>query len=190
MKALTNQLGKYLNYFLEKSPTAIEHLKKLEGKSFKLLLKGIDEFFILKIVDGEFSLNKEEDERADVYLEAFPSDLLFVLLRGPDNFSTDDIYFKGNVTLLNDLAFIMRALYPDLYEILEPVVGRVIATEVSNMAQQAMLFRSSLHASLRRNVEEYLKEEIQVLPTDIELQTFYKEVISLRDGVERIQQEL
>jgi hypothetical protein len=28
------------------------------------------------------------------------------------------------------------------------------------------------------------------LPTDIELQTFYKEVISLRDDVERIQQEL
>jgi ubiquinone biosynthesis accessory factor UbiJ len=192
MQILFDQLATYLNNFLRQSPTAIDRIKKLEGTSYKLHLKGIELSIVLKINDEIFILSKESTEGTsdDVYLEAYPSDIVFVLLKGVENLTSEDIHFKGNVGLLNDLSFIMKALYPDLYGILEPVVGRVIATEMTNIAQYIMMTESDLRTTFRRSIEEYLKEETEVLPTDFELQLFYKDVVTLRDDVERAQKKL
>jgi ubiquinone biosynthesis protein UbiJ len=192
MQMFFDQLAKYLNYFLRQSPTAVDRIKKLEGTSYKLYLKGLELSVVLKVTNEIFILSKGSSEAIseDVYLEAYPSDIALILIKGIENFTSEDIRFKGNVSLLNDLSFIMKALYPDLYEILEPIFGRVIATEITNIVQQIMMAQSDLGVTFSRSLEEYLKEETNMLPTDFEHQLFYKDVITLRDDVERVQKKL
>jgi ubiquinone biosynthesis protein UbiJ len=82
------------------------------------------------------------------------------------------------------LAVIMKSLSPDIYNIVEPIFGRVIATEVTNLAEHASRYKVNFRRTFKRSLEEYLKEEAQVIPTDFELEEFYKAVNHLRDKTE------
>ena len=58
MQMFFDQLAKYLNYFLRQSPTAVDRIKKLEGTSYKLYLKGLELSVVLKVTNEIFILSK------------------------------------------------------------------------------------------------------------------------------------
>jgi ubiquinone biosynthesis protein UbiJ len=78
----------------------------------------------------------------------------------------------------------MKSLRPEIYNIVEPIFGRVIATEVANLAEHASRYQGNLRRTFKRSFEEYLKEEAQIIPTDFELEEFYNAVNQLRDKTE------
>jgi ubiquinone biosynthesis protein UbiJ len=52
------------------------------------------------------------------------------------------------------------------------------------LAEHASRYQVNFRRTFKRSLEEYLKEEAQVIPTDFELEEFYKSVNHLRDKTE------
>ena len=185
MNAVLTSLSDLLNYFLIRSETAKFKAVLLEGKIFIFSLLGINLKLKLIFEDSKIKISTANDEdKSNVFVEAFPSEFIFVLMQGMEYISSENILFKGEVSLLNDLAVIMKSLSPDIYNIVEPIFGRVIATEVTNLAEHASRYQVNFRRTFKRSLEEYLKEEAQVIPTDFELEEFYNAVNQLRDKTE------
>jgi ubiquinone biosynthesis protein UbiJ len=170
---------------LIRSETAKYKAGLLEGKIFIFSLLGIKLKLKLVFEDAKIKISFAHDEDiSNVFVEAFPSEFIFVLMQGMEYISSENILFKGEVSLLNDLVVIIKSLSPDIYDILEPIFGRVIATEVANIAEHASRYQSNFRRTFKRSLEEYLKEEAQIIPTDFELKEFYSAVNQLRDKTE------
>ena len=185
MNAVLTSLSDLLNYFLIRSETAKFKAVLLEGKIFIFSLLGINLKLKLIFEDSKIKISTANDEdKSNVFVEAFPSEFIFVLMQGMEYISSENILFKGEVSLLNDLAVIMKSLSPDIYNIVEPIFGRVIATEVTNLAEHASRYQVNFRRTFKRSLEEYLKEEAQIIPTDFELEEFYNAVNQLRDKTE------
>jgi ubiquinone biosynthesis protein UbiJ len=185
MNAVLTSLSDLLNYFLIRSETAKYKAGLLEGKIFIFSLLGINLKLKLIFEEAKIKISTSHDEdKSNVFVEAFPSEFIFVLMQGMEYISSENILFKGEVSLLNDLVVIMKSLRPEIYNIVEPIFGRVIATEVANLAEHASRYQGNFRRTFKRSLEEYLKEEAQIIPTDFELEEFYNAVNQLRDKTE------
>ncbi|MGD2118423.1 MAG: SCP2 sterol-binding domain-containing protein [Chromatiales bacterium] len=177
------------NQYLALDPEISQRFAELHGRSvgIELLGTGIKLFFI-----------PEQNGRVQVlsHLEAEPdcliSGTLPALLRSSGDAASDQL-FSGNVKISGDTGLaqkftrLLLQVDIDLEEQLSRLTGDVIAHEVGNRVRQtsAWLQRARKHVGL--DMQEYLQEEIRVLPNPIELQNFFADVDDTRDAVERLE---
>lgn len=181
-----------LNRYLRLDPEAPRLLEPLSGRVIGVEILGLD--LRLYFVPGPSSiqvLGRFEGE-PDCLLRGTPLALARV---GFAN-QREDQLFSGQVEVIGDTETAQRfgalwaGLDVDWEEQLSRLTGDLIAHEAGNLVRG--LDRWARHAahSLTADLQEYLQEEIRVLPTAYEAQGFADEVDRLRDDVERLEARL
>ena len=106
--------------------------------------------------------------------------------------STEKTLFSGDVTIDGDVetgqAFksILDEIDIDWEEQLSKLTGDVIAHQLGNAARHARkIFRHSRN-TLQKDIDEYLHEELRVLPARIETENFSADVTRINMDTERL----
>ena len=177
------------NQYLALDPEISRKFAALHGSSIgiELLGTGIKLFFIPD-QNGRVQILSRLEHAPDCMIRG----TLPALLRSSGDSASNqvfsgDVQIIGNTALAQKFTRLLLQVDIDLEEQLSRVTGDVIAHEVGNRVRQtsAWLQRAGKNAGL--DLQEYLQEEIRVLPNPLELQNFYADVDDLRDAVERLE---
>lgn len=186
--ALLGSLEIALNKAMQLDPETLQRLGSLHGRVIKLELIGLDLHLFLVPDPGGIQLLSELEGEPDCTLRGTPLDLANMR----SSRDSADQLFSGNVQIEGDSAIahqfgeIMSSLEIDWEEQLSHLTGDVVAHEVGNLTRSVVHWGGRLAHTFGLNLQEYLQEEVRLLPSRYELEPFFDDVDHLRDDVERL----
>jgi ubiquinone biosynthesis protein UbiJ len=190
--ALSATFEALLNQAILLDPETPARLAPMHGKVIRLDLLGLGaSLYLIPNPNGIQVLNNFEGE-ADCTLYGSPFDLM--RMRGSKQ-SADQL-FKGSVEIKGDSALaqafgtLLADLDIDWEEQLSRITGDVAAHEIGKLVKSALNWGRSVNRTTEQNLQEYLQEELRLLPAPFEISAFLDEVDRLRDDAERLEARL
>jgi len=179
-----------LNRYLELDPDSAARMAGLAGHCIAIELQGID--VTLFMLPGERGIrileSVDAEEGVDTTLHGTPLALARLGLGGDAGRSL----FSGDVTISGDVetgqAFrdILDGMDIDWEEQLARLTGDVIAHQVGNLARHTRRVLRQGRTALEQDMGEYLKEEVRILPSRIEVENFSAGVDRIRADTDRL----
>jgi ubiquinone biosynthesis protein UbiJ len=177
-----------INAYLRLDPAIGGRLATLHGRSIGLDLQGLD--LQLVMLPGEHGVRLQGgfEGEPDTVLHGTPFGMARLGLGG----STEKTLFSGSVTISGDVetgqAFkeILDAMDIDWEEQLSRLTGDVIAHQLGNATRRMGKTLRHTRNRLTQDTGEYLKEELRVLPSRIEVENFSRDVDTLRMDADRL----
>ncbi|BBB24886.1 ubiquinone biosynthesis accessory factor UbiJ [Amphritea japonica] len=177
-----------LNKLLRLSPETVDQLSQLNGKVIAIQLTSPAATLSLQPSGEGIQIDIFERDDADVTLSGSGSDF-FRLLTATDS---SDAMFGKSITVRGDSGLATRfskilidaAL--DWEAILAQLLGDLPAHEVARYLRWKAQLYLTTGNSLLLNLEEYLKEELRILPSAPEVRQFSSEVDRIRQDTERL----
>lgn len=170
-----------INHLLMHSPKA---LTKLMGHRGKVASVEAGAHLRLRVDDAGYVMMVDDTVPADVTIKIRPADLPLVL----SNLSQATSYVKieGDADFANTIAQLSQTVRWDAEEDLSKVVGDIAAVKIVSGANKVAKTVKSTAQKLAENTAEYLLEENPVLVRPLAVSEFSKEIIRLRDDIERL----
>ena len=177
-----------LNKLLRLSPDTVDQLSQLNSKVIAIQLTSPAATLSLQPSGEGIQIDQFERDDADVTLSGSGSDF-FRLLTAADS---SDAMFGKSITVSGDSGLATRfskilidaAL--DWEAILAQLLGDLPAHEVARYLRWKAQLYLNTGNSLMLNLEEYLKEELRILPSAPEVSQFSSEVDQIRQDTERL----
>ncbi|UTW03156.1 SCP2 sterol-binding domain-containing protein [Amphritea atlantica] len=176
-----------INRLLLASPETVDRLGQLDGKVIAIQLTSPAISLSLQPSASGLQIDQIARDDADVTLTGTAADF-FQLLSATDNSQAmfgKTIKLSGDSALATRFSQVMIDAALDWEGILAQTVGDLPAHELARLLKWKTRFYLQAGHSLVQNLEEYLKEELQLLPSQPQLKRFYTEVDSLRQETER-----
>lgn len=177
-----------LNRYLHLDPDTPARLAALHGQVIALEIAGSDLRLIFIPGPAHLQVLGRWEGEPDCLLRGTPL-ALARLGRGTEG---EQALFRGAVTLEGDTETAQRfgALWSrldiDWEEQLSRLTGDPIAHQAGRLARGLDRWAGGAADTFRANLQEYLQEELRLLPTPAEVGDFAGEVEDLRDAVERL----
>ena len=177
-----------LNKVLRLNPETVDQLSQLNSKVIAIQLTSPAATLSLQPSSEGIQIDQFERDDADVTLCGSGSDF-FRLLTAADS---SDAMFGKSITVSGDSGLATRfskilidaAL--DWEAILAQLLGDLPAHEVARYLRWKAQLYLNTGNSLMLNLEEYLKEELRILPSVPEVSQFSSEVDQIRQDTERL----
>jgi ubiquinone biosynthesis protein UbiJ len=177
-----------LNRYLRLDPDALARLAALQPRSIAIELLPLQ--LTLYVIPGEHGvqLRSRLENDPDTVLRGTPLGLAQLGLGSQSN----KALFSGSVTIEGDVetgqAFkaILDEMDIDWEEQISRLTGDVIAHQLGNTARRASTALQHGRRTLEQDLNEYLHEELQVLPTRIEIENFTADVARLGMDADRL----
>ncbi|MCU7842321.1 MAG: SCP2 sterol-binding domain-containing protein [Candidatus Thiodiazotropha sp. (ex Monitilora ramsayi)] len=181
-------LEQLLNQAIRLDPETPARLAPMHGQVIEIALVGLGLSLFLIPEPNGIQLLSAFEGNPDCTLRGTPLDLV----RMRDHQQSADKLFSGSVKIEGDTQLaqhfgeFLSALDIDWEEQLSHFTGDVIAHEVGNLARSLGHWGKRQSSIWDQNLQEYLQEELRLLPTRLELAPFLDEVDRLRDDTERL----
>ncbi len=191
MTLITTILEKLGNRVIHLDPDTLARLHELHGKVIRLEFIELPKaLHILPSADG-VRVTGDHDAPADLTLRGRVPAFLR-LARGNDSGAlfSGAVEMQGNVELGQRLQRLLREFHVDWEEWLSGFVGDVLAHRMGRAARGARTWQSQTVRTLGLDASEYLQEEIRILPTRREVETFLAAVDTLRASADRLEQRV
>ena len=189
MSIVLTGLEAVINKVLRLDPDTIERLKKLDGKSVKVMISDWNiSFFVLPYAYG-LQLLSEYDKQLNTVI----SGKLFSLMKAGAAKAQTTALFDESITISGDtqtgeaIRDVLKNLDIDWEEQLSKIVGDSFAHPIAYHAKKAVGLGKQTIKSLGENVAEYLHYESQQLPPEQAVENFITNVGRLRDDVDRLE---
>ena len=182
-------LEQMLNQAIRLDPEAPARLAPLHGRVIELQLVGLGlSLFLIPSPSGIQLFNSYEGE-PDCTLRGTPLDL--ARMRGSRE-SADQLFkgaveIRGDSNLAHQFGEFISTIDIDWEEQLSRLTGDVIAHEIGSLTRQFLGWGRQLNQTAQQNLQEYLQEELRLLPGKLEIDPFLNSVDGLRDDVERLE---
>lgn len=171
---------------LRQDPAALRRLGRLDGKVIALQVTAPQlKLFVFPVLDGiEFSSGYDSD--ADCSVAGRASDFLEVLLDEQKTFGSG-IQLSGDTQIAISLKDCLQQLNIDWEALLADRIGDLAAHQFADIFRVGRSYLRESSASLLDDMDDYLHEEIRLLPAKVELEQYYNQVDQLRLQVDRLQ---
>lgn len=183
-------LEQAFNHYLQLDPDARRAMGQLHGRVIAFDVEGLGRsFYLVPGPSGEVQLLAHYEGEPDCRLQAPP----LALSRMNDHRASAEQLFSGQVRIEGDtelahrIGKILGAMDIDWEEQLSRYTGDLVAHDIGNLVRGAARWGRSALDTLGLDLQEYLQQELQVLPARPELEAFLADVDRLRDDVERLQ---
>jgi len=178
-----------INAVLRNDPATLQRLGQLEGKIVVIQLTQPDmRFAILPNADG-LQLQSKMGLDADCTLTGSPADFLR-LLSSPDKAEAmfgHGISVSGSNSLATQLQQILSSSQFDWEGRLSTIVGDLPAHGLASFFSFKSDQYRTVGNSVLENLQEYLKEESDLLPAREQIEDFLHDVDQLRDDTDRLE---
>ncbi len=178
-----------LNRYLALDPTAIERVAELQERVICIEVLGLGLRLYLVPGPSGFKLLSSYVGEPACTLRGTP----LGLARMSSTADSADQLFSGQVEITGDTDLghrfgnILNSLDIDWEEQLARVSGDLVAHEIGNGARALNRWGRSALENLTMDLQEYLQEEVRLLPTRFEVEAFLEDVDTLRDDEQRLE---
>lgn len=187
--AMAAALEVAVNKVLQLDPDTLEQIQKLQGKVIAMELRGLNA--TLYVIPQQEGLN------VFGHFEGDPDTLLsgtpIALARMGLAKNAGDVLFEGDVEISGDVELgqqfreILDGLDIDWEEHLSHLTGDIVAHKVGNLVRGAMKWGKQTTDTLGQDAAEYLQEESRDLPNRSEVNSYLKNIDTLRSDVDRLE---
>ncbi len=185
-------LEEAVNRFLELDPTAQKQLAQLHGKAIAFEVSGTGQTLYLIPDPARLQVFSRYEGEPDCLLRGTP----LALTRMGDQKTSSGQLFSGEVEITGDTELahsfgkILGSMDIDWEEQLSHYTGDVVAHGVGDLIRGATRWGRNTLETFGMDLQEYLQEELRLLPQRQEIETFLSDVDRLRDDVERLEARL
>jgi ubiquinone biosynthesis protein UbiJ len=184
---------KILNHLLRNDPYLAAQLAPFDGKTIEVQSTAPTTAICCSIDRGAIRLSSLGSEyvglHADAVIVGRAVDLVNMLFT--DNSSralaNPAISVSGDAVLVQELYGTIRKLDIRWQDYLAPFLGDVITNELEQVADSSHRWSKHASASVRRNIDDYLREETNLLPDRNEVAAFGDVLDRLKLDIDRIQ---
>ncbi|MCU7904861.1 MAG: SCP2 sterol-binding domain-containing protein [Candidatus Thiodiazotropha sp. (ex Epidulcina cf. delphinae)] len=177
-----------LNQAIRLDPETPARLAPMHGRVIRLELLGLD--ISLHLIPGPagIQLFSDYEGQPDCILRGAPLDLANMRgsRRSADRLFSGSVQIEGDTDLAQRFSEFLSGLDVDWEEQLSRLTGDVIAHEIGNLVRTAIGWGRALGDTAEQDLQEYLQEELRLLPGRFETAPFLNEVDRLRDDAERL----
>lgn len=176
-----------MNHALTLDPVAVQRMAPLLGKVVAIEIAGLPRTCVV-FQSGAVRLLSDAGVVPHVSLQASLSQLVSAAARhGSDSSTTGaGIAVNGDVGTVRDLQIWLDAFHVDWEERLAGVVGPELARPVARVLDELQQWARNVGATVRQDVEEYLKEESDLVPDAAAVSAFGAAIEQTRDDTERL----
>lgn len=189
-------VGKILNGLISRDPHIANQLKRFDNKIIEVVSRSPSLSITLCFDDGLVKLSAIDSDtlllKPDAVISGKAADLLELLLSPAHSraLANTAISIRGDAALVQDLFNLLMELDIDWEDHLAPLfgntaIGDTITNEASKFASRAGDWSRDAGQSIRRNINDYLKEEIRAVPAREELNSFSDNLDQLRLHIDR-----
>lgn len=181
-----------LNRILAKDSYLRSRLKIFSGKSLQISVYPPGITVTVLFERDRIRLLSSPAELLDIEITASirgnVSELLPLLIEKPDRrpLSNPAITVTGDVNFIQDIYASLHNLDIDWEDYLAPMLGNLITNELSQFGEDLQEWSQQVSSNMRRNVDEYLKEEERIFPKKEQLKDFGEELDRLKLKIDRV----
>ena len=182
-------LEQLLNRAIRLDPETPSRLAPMHGRVIELQLVGTGlSLFMIPEPQG-IQLFSAFDGEPDCTLRGTPFDL--ARMRGSrksaDQLFSGAVEIEGDTHLAHRFGEFLAGLDIDWEEQLSKLTGDLIAHEVGSFARGLLDWGNRQSRTFEQNLQEYLQEELRLLPSRAEVEPFLADIDRLRDDTERLE---
>ena len=181
-----------LNRVLAKDSYLQSRLKTFSGKSLQISVHPLGTTVTVLFEQDRIRLLSSPAELLDIEITASirgnVSELLPLLIEKPDRrpLSNPAITITGDINFIQDIYAILHNLDIDWEDYLAPMLGNLITNELSQFGKDLQEWTQQVSSNMKRNVDEYLKEEERIFPKKEQLKDFSEELERLKLKIDRV----
>ena len=192
MESWINKFEEYINKILRLDEQTFNDLNKYNDKiiAFEFINTKIKLYITLS--ENRLNIDSECNKDPDVLIKSSPTNFLKTILPskyGMADFPVD-MQVVGDITLAQDFQKIMRNLDIDLEDPLSKLVGDTLAYQIGQFMRKAGNITFKTVETLMVDISEYLRFEIEMLPDELLVEEFIKEVDLLRNDTELVSKRI
>ncbi|HIF50081.1 MAG TPA: hypothetical protein EYQ42_00850 [Thiotrichaceae bacterium] len=186
------QVEKLINKALSLDEETLCSLGKLEGKiiAFEFLSTDLT-IFLFPSNDG-LVIHSAYENKPDVLIKGTPANFIMMMTsskRSNGSLPTD-MQIIGDIGLAQRFQEVMQNIEIDLEEPLSKWVGDTMAYQIGKFVRGSHRFATNAGKTLAIDISEYLRFEINMLPDDLLVEEFSKDVDLIREDVDRFEARL
>jgi ubiquinone biosynthesis protein UbiJ len=178
-----------LNRYLDLDPVARERLDRLHGKVIAIDVRGLGLSLFLIPGPGRLMVSGGYEGQPDCRLRGAPLALARMAnrQRNSEQLFSGEVAISGDTELAHRFGNILADMDVDWEEQLSKVTGDGFAHGAGELVRDLLGWGRQTAGNLGMDVQEYLQEEIRILPNRIEVEEFLEEVDKVRDDGERLE---
>lgn len=179
-----------LNQIIRNDEHIARQLQPFAGKAIEIRSHRPSLAMVMRIENGLLSLSGVDAEtlgiKPDAKIEGDASELLQLLLGDESRpLANRDLVLSGDTEFFQEFYQRLHTLDLRWEDYLAPLLGDVATQQASQMQQQASGFARDTGTRLKRNVEDYLKEEAQLVPHEYAVEQFQEGLDALKLRIDR-----
>lgn len=182
-------LQQAMNQALALDDASSAKMAELEGKVLAIQVDPLGIEFFMQFSKSKIQLMPEYAGEPDTRIHSSPLGFIRLSLlpasRARSLFN-DKIRISGDLELGQAVKRLFDELDIDWEGHLAYFTGDVVAHHLGSLFNRGRAFGKQLNESMHHNLDNYLHEELQLLPSRAELEDFYQEVDTLALDVERL----
>ena len=186
------QFEKLVNKALGLDEETLYALNQLKGKfiAFEFINTKLT-IFLLPNKTG-LEIKTSCDVKPDVLIKGTPGNFMMMMVSSKQgtNAFPSDMQIIGDIGLAQRFQTIMQNVEIDLEEPLSKWIGDTLAYKLGKFVKDSSQFALKTGRTLAMDLSEYLRFEIEMLPDDLLVDEFCKDVDVLRDDVDRLTQRI
>ena len=186
-----------LNKALTLDPSSKNKLRKLQGNIFAINCVNsgrsiLDYSIFITVLDEGILLSPVITDEANAEISASANVLLKLLLAKDKSniIRNENIQLKGDASSIQDLQAILLELDIDWEYQLSKGIGDIPTQTLSDGLDILKNFISNSAASLTTDIDEYVHEEKNIVPTAAELENFFQRIDQLRLNIDRTESRI
>ncbi|MBN9230320.1 MAG: hypothetical protein BGO90_00950 [Legionella sp. 40-6] len=179
-----------LNKALSLDPDTPDKFAALSGKTLEIVIAPLNANFYMQFSTNELLLLDRFDGHPETIIHSNPIGLIRLSILPASkarSLFNDKIRMSGDIELGQKVKQIFDELDIDWEGHLAHFTGDVVAHQIGSFVRRGLGFGRSFDRSMRESMSEYLQEELKILPSRNELESFYQEVDELTLAAERLQ---
>lgn len=180
-------IEKAFNYYLQLDPESEQRIADLAGKTIAIEFGQFKFYWIVR--KHRIHLSEHYMGEADVTLRGSIFDFLKLSTAGDDSAAvfSSGLQVTGDTEVAQQFKDLFAKLDIDWEEHLSHFTGDIFAHQVGNLVRAFCNWAKQSSEVLQQDLNEYLHEEIRLVPSREELQDFFAGVDKVRDDVERLE---
>ena len=177
---------KCINKSLQYDPATQNALTACEGKILSLQITAPAIKIAVLIQEKSIRLMSQWDGEVDTQLSGSMIALAQIAQTPVHNLKDSGVTVMGDLQFLAHLQKIVQQLDIDWEEMLTQIFGDLIGHQMAQTLRSKINWTKNRAKTAQRLASEFVTEELQAIPSTIELKEFYRQVDELRLTVDRL----
>jgi ubiquinone biosynthesis protein UbiJ len=167
-----------------------EKIQALDNKVLQLIINPLQTQFFMVFTKKEILLLDEYEGDIDTTIQSNPLGLIRLSILPSSqarSLFNDQVHLSGDVALGQQVKELFESLDIDWEGHLAQFTGDVIAYQLGSLVRRGVSFTKQVTHSMSLNLNDYVHEELRLVPPKMELDDFFHEVDEVALEVERLQ---